>query len=147
MQKLSLLPEGCRSLGASGKPGGKGFPLVLMLPYGSLPFPRGWEGSEMQLSGLGLGKWAAGAFWPSLLLSCSGLRTQTKEVSEETASSTALKLGMEPNVSFRDQINCPGLPLLYTSLGRQQRGGYQGQIYWPWSSGPKPMIIGSSMIA
>lgn len=55
----------------------------------------------MQLSGLGLGEWAAWAFWPSLALSCSGLRTQTKEVSEEAASSTALKLGMEPECQLR----------------------------------------------
>lgn len=36
----------------------------------SLPFSCRWEGGEIQLSGLGLGKRAAWALWPGLVLSC-----------------------------------------------------------------------------
>lgn len=58
----------------------------------SVAFSCRWGSGEISLSGVGLGKQAVWAFWPDLVLSCSGLPTQIKHVSEEPASSTAVRL-------------------------------------------------------
>lgn len=61
----------------------------------------------MQLSGLSLGKWAAWAFWPSLVLSCSGLRTQTMKFLKKQPAPQHPSWAWSQNASVGDQMELP----------------------------------------